>query len=207
MRWHNQRCELATNQLVNFGLYSFVWNSALQLINFAKQVHGMALIHGSYLMDERQIKSNWPSVLQAQKIALGRMSELITIAPDNVVFENGMSPVMSYGDPEFEEQLLALQLPLAYDISHAFISLHGDNDRLIDSLQRLQPLVKHYHLVDSMGRHHDSLPLGQGKIDWQRVLRKINPQATWIYEIGLNDQADCREMMASHQYLEQLALR
>ncbi|MHC0443643.1 hypothetical protein, partial [Flavobacterium sp. 3-210] len=83
-----------------------------------------------------------------QKVVLGRMLDLTATAPDNVVFENSLLPVFAYGDPEFEERLLALQLPLAYDVSHAFIYVHGDNNKLIASMRHLRPFVRHYHLVD-----------------------------------------------------------
>ena len=65
----------------------------------------------------------------------------------------------------------------------------------------------HYHLVDSMGEHHDSLVLGTGKIDWRRVLPLLNEnsKATSIYEINLADPTDSKEQMESHRYLVELA--
>ena len=39
----------------------------------------------------------------------------------------------------------------------------------------MSPIV-HYHLVDSNGEFHDSLPLGKGKIDWQAVVPLLNPK-------------------------------
>lgn len=82
--------------------------------------------------------------------------------------------------------------------------MHADNDALIESLRHLKLQVKRYHLVDSMGQDHDSLPLGKGLVDWQRVVNELNPTASRIYEINLADQRHCQEMMASHQYLTQI---
>ncbi len=91
--------------------------------------------------------------LQKHKdVALARMIAFAQEAPGHVVFENSMSPIFRYGDPAFEARLLRWRLPLAYDTSHTFITLRGDNERLIASLRNLKPLVRHYHLVDSMGR-------------------------------------------------------
>lgn len=207
MRWHGNRCELCVNPLVMPALAHFVRSSAEQLINLAQQVNAVALIHGSYNVHpgEHDFIADWPDLATAQKVVFGRASELAAIAPEHVVFENSLLPTFAFGDPTFEEKLLALQLPLAYDTSHTFIYEHGDNDKLIASLCRLRPLVRHYHLVDSMGQTHDSLPLGQGKIDWARVLPLLNSQATRIYEINLKDQNDCAEMLASHYYLTTLA--
>lgn len=119
------------------------------------------------------------------------------------MFENSISPVFFYGDPAVEDAILAHGYRLAYDVSHAFITVHGDNDRLIASLDHLKEQIVHYHLVDSMGQTHDSLPLGEGRIAWPRVLPHLNPAATDIYEIDLKDQANCAEQVASHQYLQQ----
>ncbi|EFQ57811.1 hypothetical protein HMPREF9176_1825 [Streptococcus downei F0415] len=54
---------------------------------------------------------------------------------------------------------------LAFDTSHALIKAQGDNQVLLDSLERLRPNSHHYHLVDSMGKYHDSLTLGKGITD------------------------------------------
>ena len=83
--------------------------------------------------------------------------------------------------------------------------MHGDNKALQRSLDHLKSSIVHYHLVDSMGLTHDSLPLGIGKIDWAPVLKRLNPTATSIYEINLHDQRDCKEQVASHRYLTAIA--
>lgn len=62
----------------------------------------------------------------------------------------------------------------------------------------------HYHLVDSLGKVHDSLELGKGKIDWPAVLPLLNEQATNIFEIVLQDQTDAKEQIASYEYLKQI---
>lgn len=204
MKWHDQRCELYTNSAVNPALHDFVMQSATQLIKLAQDIDGYALIHGAYKNNLPKIVTNWSTVSKAQDVVFERMNQLREIAPDNVVFENGTSPVYAYGDAEFENRIIAADLPLACDVSHTFISVHGNNDALINSLQHLKSQIKHYHLVDSMGQRHDSLTLGKGLVDWQRVLNELNPQASRIYEINLADQQHCQEMMASHEYLMSL---
>ena len=67
--------------------------------------------------------------------------------------------------------------------------------------EHLKNNIVHYHLVDSMGKTHDSLTLGTGKIDWAAVLPRLNTAATSIYEINLKNQNDCREQLESHKYL------
>ena len=205
MKWHDQRCELYTNPAINPALYRFVIQSAERLIKLAAQTNSYALVHGAYKSATSDIMTQWPTIETAQDAVFDAMSRLREIAPENVVFENGISPVYWYGDPTFEDRIIQADLPLAFDVSHAFISVQADNDALIASLKHLKPQVKHYHLVDSMGKDHDSLPLGTGLVDWQRVIGELNPAASRIYEINLADQGNCQEMMASHQYLTQIA--
>ncbi|WP_390408704.1 sugar phosphate isomerase/epimerase [Lacticaseibacillus jixiensis] len=207
MKYQGLRCELCVNKLAYPALYEFVMTSSKRLIEFAKQVGAVALIHGGYgrHRGEHDFTSDWPDLATAQKVVLGRMVDFTAMAPDNVVFENSILPVFAYGDPAFEAKLLALQLPLAFDVSHAFIYVHGDNNRLIASMRHLRPFVRHYHLVDSMGLTHDSLIVGNGAINWRRVLHAMNSNASMIYEINLANQWDCSEMLASQWYLEQLA--
>ncbi|KRL44350.1 sugar phosphate isomerase/epimerase family protein [Lacticaseibacillus manihotivorans] len=206
MKWHGLRMELCVNKLMFPQLYQFVMQSSRRLINYAKEVGAVALIHGGYGLHpgEHDFAKDWPDLATAQKVVLGRMLDFTATAPDNVVFENSLLPVFAYGDPEFEERLLALQLPLAYDVSHAFIYVHGDNNKLIASMRHLRPFVKHYHLVDSMGKTHDSLVLGQGEVNWKRVIHAMNSNATSIFEINLKDQNNCEEMLASQWYLDSL---
>ncbi|WLV76960.1 TIM barrel protein [Lacticaseibacillus parahuelsenbergensis] len=205
MRFRGQRNELAMNPTKYPTRYDFMMTSSIKLMNLAKKVNATALIHGGYRVDTPGDYAGWTDVAKAQDVALARMIAFAQEAPGHVVFENSMSPIFRYGDPDFEARILRWQLPLAYDTSHTFITLHGDNDRLMASLANLKPLVRHYHLVDSMGKTHDSLPLGQGRIDWARVLPLLNPKASRIYEIGLKDQFNCEEMIASHHYLEKVA--
>lgn len=93
---------------------------------------------------------------------------------------------------------------MAYDISHAFIFLNRDNVALQRSLSTLKKNIVHYHLVDSFGKRHDSLPLGQGKIDWAKLLPLLNSRATSIYEINLANVTNPKEQVASHAYLKRL---
>lgn len=207
MRYQDKRNELCVNQALHLEQYAFVMTTARRLIDLSKQVDGLTLVHGGYNQKGYDFIGDWPSLAQAQAVVLGRMCELNAEAAGHVVFENSISPICAFGDAAMEAQLLALRLPLAYDISHAFIYLHGDNDALVASLKHLAPLIRHYHLVDSMGQTHDSLPLGTGRVDWARVLPVLNPTASSIYEINLSNQEDCREMLASHAYLKQVARR
>lgn len=91
---------------------------------------------------------------------------------------------------------------LTFDVSHAFVSLKGDNDMLYQAIDTINHKIKHFHLVDSMGEsEHDALILGKGKVDWKRIKPLIHKEdRTYIYEVGLKDFEYCQEMLDSHAY-------
>lgn len=88
--------------------------------------------------------------------------------------------------------------PLTYDVSHAFIYLHGNNKALQRSLETLKETIIRYYLVDSLGKTHDSLTLGHGKINWAEALLFFNEHATSI----LKDLNNPIEQLESHAYLK-----
>ena len=187
-------------------LHEFVMTTAHQLINLAIATDSQCLIHGSYDGEHgfKAMLSAYGSLQNAQAACYHRLDQLKKLGSDHVMFENSISPVFAYGDPQVENEIIRHQFSLVADVSHIFISLHGDNERLVASLRHLKNNIYHYHLVDSLGQTHDSLPIGTGKIDWPSVIPLLNPSATTIYEINLKNQLDCQEQLASHQYLSTL---
>lgn len=187
-------------------LYRFIETSTEQLINLAKKRNIQVLVHGGYSGEEvQQMVDLYPNVEAARQAVYSRLDRFAKAGGDHIMFENSIAPVFAYGDPEQEDEILAHNYRLAFDTSHCFIEMHGDNKALQASLKHLRDHVVHYHLVDSMGQTHDSLQLGKGKIDWAPVLKLLNPKATSIYEINLKDQSNCREQVASHRYLTKIA--
>lgn len=187
-------------------LYRFIETSTEQLINLAKKRNIQVLVHGGYAGEEvQQMVDLYPNVEAARQAVYSRLDRFAKAGGDHIMFENSIAPVFAYDHPEQEDEILAHNYRLAFDTSHCFIEMHGDNKALQAPLKHLRDHVVHYHLVDSMGQTHDSLQLGKGKIDWAPVLKLLNPKATSIYEINLKDQSNCREQVASHRYLTKIA--
>lgn len=187
-------------------LYRFIETSTEQLINLAKKRNIQVLVHGGYAGEEvQQMVDLYPNVEAARQAVYSRLDRFAKAGGNHIMFENSIAPVFAYGHPAQEDEILAHNYRLAFDTSHCFIEMHGDNKALQASLKHLRDHVVHYHLVDSMGQTHDSLQLGKGKIDWAPVLKLLNPKATSIYEINLKDQSNCREQVASHRYLIKIA--
>lgn len=187
-------------------LYRFIEETTSQLIRLASDLNVQVLVHGGYSGPTvEHMVDLYPSIQAAREAVYRRLDRFAQDGGDHIMFENSIAPVFAYGHRDQEEEILAHHYRLAFDTSHCFIELHGDNRGLQASLSHLAPAVVHYHLVDSRGQTHDSLPLGTGKIDWAGVLPRLNPQASSIYEINLRDQINCQEQLASHTYLKLLA--
>lgn len=162
------------------------------------------LVHGSYSRQVPEFLAQYRSLAAAREVAMNRMDRFARMGQKHIMFENSISPIFFYGDPQMDRRIMTHHWRLAFDTSHCFIHEHGSNDRLAASLKRLAPQVVHYHLVDSMGIQHDSLPLGKGRIDWQRVMPLLNSQASYIYEIAMDDPNDSRPQRESAAYLRRL---
>lgn len=201
MSWHGTHVEIASPDT---GLRAFVTQSTTALLQVAQEMDVQLLVHGSYSEPPAEIIAEFGSIAAGRAAVLAQLDHWRDLGGNHIMFENSISPTYTYSDPAYNAEILAHHYRLAYDTSHMFIAAQGDNDGLVASLRQLAPAIVHYHLVDSMGQRHDSLPLGQGKIDWTRVWPVLNPRATDIYEITLKDQLDSTAQRASHAYLEQI---
>lgn len=205
MKFGDHHSEIVAPEKQYPELYRFIEESTAKLIRLADDLDVQVLVHGGYSGPEvNHMVALYPTVQDAREAAYKRLDRFAKDGGDHIMFENSIAPVFAYGDPAQEEEILAHNYRLAFDTSHCFIYLHGDNVGLQKALQQLKNNVVHYHLVDSMGETHDSLTLGTGKIDWQGVLPLLNERATSIYEINLHDQTNCAEQLASHRYLTDL---
>lgn len=115
-----------------------------------------------------------------------------------LLWEDSTEGLFCYSNPYLIDDLIVpLNLPVNVDVSHTFIGFRGDNDKLCEVLERTAPYARYYHLVDSMGQRHDSLPLGAGLIDWERVKPFVEGK-DFIFEINLTgDHVDCTPMVES----------
>lgn len=136
---------------------------------------------------------------------LARTQDIDTrLGKGRILWENSIAILGTYlSDFSWAEMLAETDINLIFDISHAFISLKGDNDALERTVRTLRHNIKYFHVVDSMGETHDSLPLGQGLIDFKRLKPYIT-EKNYIYEVGLTNIHDCTQMVDSHEWLKSL---
>lgn len=201
MRYQGEFTELVAPQAIFPELVKFIDKSTNDLLQLSFDLNVQTLVHGSYLRHTQKMIDLYPSLAIARENVFQKLDYFAQLGQQHIMFENSISPIFYFGEQAEEQAIIDHHYRLAFDTSHCFIKLQGDNERLIRSLKNLLPYIVHYHLVDSMGLKHDSLPLGQGQIDWWRVLPSLNPQATNIYEINLRNNDNCQEQLLSHRYL------
>lgn len=206
MFYQGQMLELVAKTDCHPKLVDFIDFSTRKLLDLATKYDVQVLVHGSYEKQTLDFIADYQSLAEATEVLWQRLDTYQELGKNHIMFENSISPLFYFGDETLDNKIFDRQYRLAYDVSHAFISLKGDQAALEKSLDRLKNHIVHYHLVDSMGQEHDSLPLGQGAINWKRVVPLLNPQATSIYEIDLADMLVPKEQLESHTYLQQLFL-
>lgn len=135
---------------------------------------------------------------------VNEIKQILSYGKDVFLWENAINGLFTAQNPNwFEDFVRPLSLPLAYDISHAFISFEGNNQLLLDQIEKLNPYIQYFHVVDSEGQKHDGLPLGTGSINWRPILPFLASRP-YIYEISLRDTINADEMYKSHLYLLQM---
>lgn len=158
------------------------------------------VIHPHYIMTATSTinKENIDKIVKEIK-------RILSYGNDVFLWENSINGLFTAQNPNwFEDFVRPLNLPLAYDISHAFISLRGNNRLLLEQIEKLEPYIQYFHVVDSEGQKHDGLQVGTGKINWKPILPFLASRP-YIYEITLKDITDATEMYKSHLYLGQLS--
>lgn len=116
-------------------------------------------------------------------------------------FENVLAGPCSFKNPYLPEVFEQTQAKMVLDTSHALISLSGDNEKVFELWDRLDPHIRYFHLVDSMGQTHDALLLFEGVGDIEGWMKRIGHRP-YILEIMLSNQDFAVEMEESYLRLK-----
>jgi len=174
--------------------------SCQTLAKICKQENVLCVVHPHYSESE----CSYFQDSRLRKKVRQRIEQTLANGGEYFLWENTVKGIFSQQNPYlFTELIEPLNLPICLDISHSFIALQGSNPKLQQTLEQAQPYATYYHVVDSMGKTHDSLPLGQGKVDWQMVKPYLQGRE-YIFEIGLTDHRDCRAMIESATFLKNI---
>jgi sugar phosphate isomerase/epimerase len=174
----------------------YEWSTRV-LVDICKNEGVQCVIHAHYSGTESSFDIN----IERTKLMKDNISKILEYGYDFLLWEDTIGGLFSYQNPYLISELIEpLNLRVNVDISHTFISLNGDNNKLIDILESTKEFAKYYHIVDSQGVTHDGLSLGQGGVDWIRVKPYIHNKP-FIFEIALEEpHDDCTPMIDSYKY-------
>lgn len=181
-------------------MYRFYRESTSELLKICEEEEAKCVIHAHYV---------GMGSVSVDREATIRLREAVRVIPgfDSglLLWEDSTEGLFCYNNPYLiDEVIIPLRLPLNVDVSHTFIGFRGNNDKLCEVLERTAPYAHYYHLVDSMGQRHDSLPLGAGLIDWKRVKPFVESK-DFIFEINLTgDHTDCSPMVESGTFFAKM---
>lgn len=181
------------------------------LVDLCEKYDCYTVIHWNYSMTgacigHEVIDEDLPSEEHLRKTLEKCLAIDKAIGKGRIYWENGVMGSGAYrGDYVWAKMVAETDLKLTFDISHAFIAMKGDNAALQETMRLLDANIAYFHVVDSEGVFHDSLPIGKGKIAFQPLLPAIMKRP-YIYEITLSDSNDCAEMLDSHRALQNIFL-
>lgn len=177
------------------------WSSK-EIVGICRQEQIKCIIHCHYAQSESSQFSG-----RAERKALRkRVEEILGICDRSFLWEDTIKGIFSAENPYLLSEIVKpLNLPLNIDISHSFIALGGDNERLKRHLDAFSQYAQYFHIVDSIGLSHDGLALGQGKINWAMVKPFVG-DTDFIFEIDLrsSNYEDCTPMLNSAKFWNEI---
>lgn len=175
------------------------------LAGICQQEEIKCVVHCHYVTSESTDYGNQAKRKETRQ----RIEEILKICGESFLWEDTTRGIFSAENPFLLSEIVdPLHLPLNIDISHSFIALRGDNQKLHGHLESFSPYADYFHVVDSMGVHHDSLPLGEGRIDWAMVKPYVK-NTDFVFEIDLStsNHCDCSPMIKSANYFNHIEER
>jgi len=174
--------------------------SSVQLAEICEEEQIKCVIHAHYAGTESSLHYSKEKTREMKD----KISEIEAFAKGCFLWEDTIEGLFSYANPYLiDEIIIPLRLPLNVDLSHTFIAFKGNQTKLEETLIRTKDYARYYHVVDSKGLEHDSLPLGNGSIHWKNI-KPLIEKSDFIFEIGLKDNSRCDEMIHSVEFFKQI---
>ncbi|MDR3102535.1 MAG: sugar phosphate isomerase/epimerase [Methanocalculaceae archaeon] len=150
-----------------------IWNTTVSqlsaCIDHAAELADTIVLHPGYLEPNgREVTSvAW----NHHKKALIRLGEAAERAGVIVAIENMPNLADFYCRDPYELAGFADEVPeisITFDVGHAHT-----NDNLDVFCRVVLPRADHLHIHDNYGKYDEHLPLGNGSIDWKKIMPKI----------------------------------
>jgi sugar phosphate isomerase/epimerase len=115
----------------------------------------------------------------------------------NATIENGLHPLpflckTADDFTRFYKDLGETDLGITLDLGHANV-----NGQIDEFFEKLPERIVHAHLHDNHGRNDEHLGLGDGNIDWQKIVRafkKISYKGTLVVESAKNVEESVQKL-------------
>jgi N-acetylneuraminate synthase len=73
---------------------------------------------------------------------------------------------------------------ICFDLSHAALYCNAKEKDLVDFILTVKPFIRHIHFADAYGLDGEGVQIGEGDIDFDRVMRLFaDYEGTWVPEI------------------------
>lgn len=83
---------------------------------------------------------------------------------------------------------------LCMDLCHLYMA-YQDNNKMEKVLKNLVKTEDYFHIVDTRGNNHDSLEIGKGEINFEKIIKYIRQG---IIEVNCKNQITADEMIRSY---------
>ena len=125
--------------------------------------------------------------------SMKRLVEMTKTNDVTVMVEN--SPDHYWTSEKIKELLYKVpDLKLHIDVAHLFIGTDNGLEFLQSLLDDLSSDLRHLHMHDNDGKDDQHLPIGAGKIDWEKVIRALK-------DVGYNDTVTVELHSTDKDYL------
>jgi N-acetylneuraminate synthase len=75
-------------------------------------------------------------------------------------------------------------LAICFDLSHAALYCNAKEKDLTSFIEEVLPFVRHIHFADAYGLDGEGVPIGEGDIDFERIMPLFaSYEGTWVPEI------------------------
>ncbi|RYM02213.1 hypothetical protein EWH99_11320 [Sporolactobacillus sp. THM7-7] len=136
----------------------YQWSCAF-LSEICRQEQVRCVVHAHYSRTESSTACGRSASMKMKD----RIERIIETNKDCFLWENTRG-LFSFTNPYFLSKIIQpLQLPLCFDVSHAFISVKGNNQKLLQIILRIHAYIHYYHIVDSAGTRHNAFLWERGE--------------------------------------------
>lgn len=180
---------------LNPGIHAEVMRQMKHYLNMASELVEVAVLHPGYLSPygSKLPEKSWDTCIESIQILCDHSADMgITIAVENM--PNFPKIFGRYPDEMLDllEQVDRDNVGMTLDVGHA------NTMGLLDEFaKKCKSRLSHMHIHDNNGARDEHLPLGQGNIDWKKLMGSLSGyKGRMVTEMGsLDEGRQCIEFL------------